>query len=165
MIGVAYHAVIANNLVKQAELANVKPEPTKWVNPDGSDCFKSGTDWICKLPVPKAKVAVQKTPAKVGMKVVTAYNSVPNQTDSTPCIAAYGDNICELEKKGDHSCAGAYPYNTMLKVPGKGVCTVRDVLAPKYADRVDWYEGGSDKIPDAFAWGKRTLQVAVLKAE
>ncbi len=100
---------------------------------------------------------------RVVTKTVTAYNSVRAQTDDSPCIAAYGDNVCELEAKGDHSCAGAFKRGTKLSIPGKGICTVRDVLAKKYAHRVDWYEGGASKIVAAKAWGMRVLEVSVIE--
>ena len=96
---------------------------------------------------------------------VTAYNSVPWQTDSTPCISADGSNVCELMKKGELSCAAALPFGTKINVPGFGVCTVRDRLAPKFSHRIDLYFGGADQIPAAKQWGKRSLVVAVLDEE
>jgi|GEM_PF-1025241 len=93
---------------------------------------------------------------------VTAYNSVPWQTDSTPCISADGSNICKLRDQGDHSCAAALPFGTKINVPGFGVCTVRDRLAPRFSYRIDLYFGGSDQIQAAKQWGKRHVEVAVL---
>lgn len=151
-----YHAHIARAMVDQMNetVATSTIESVGiWQNQDGTPCDKIGDSWFCKTPTGKK--------AKTVIKTVTAYNSVPEQTDSTPCIAAYGDNICALEKKGDHSCAASFPYGTKLNVPGKGVCTVRDVLAPKYADRVDWYEGGADKIVTARQFGIQKLQVSI----
>jgi 3D (Asp-Asp-Asp) domain-containing protein len=95
-------------------------------------------------------------------KTVTGYNSVRWQTDSTPCISADGSDICALEAKGDHSCAASLPFGTRLHIPGLGICTVRDRLAKKYADRVDWHFGGADKVQEARAWGKRTLSITIL---
>lgn len=93
---------------------------------------------------------------------VTAYNSVPWQTDSTPCISADGSNICKLRDLGDHSCAAALPFGTKVNVPGFGVCTVRDRLAPRFSHRIDVYFGGSDQIVAAKQWGKRHIEVQVL---
>lgn len=93
---------------------------------------------------------------------VTAYNSVPEQTDSTPCIAANGSNICELRKRGVQTCAAALPFGMKLSVPGFGECIVVDRLAPKYANRIDLYMGGRDEVAKARAWGSKTLQVTVL---
>ncbi len=93
---------------------------------------------------------------------VTAYNSVPWQTDSTPCVSADGSDICKLHEQGDLSCAASLPFGTKINVPGFGVCTVRDRLAPKYSYRIDLYFGGADKIQAAREWGKRQVDVDVL---
>lgn len=91
---------------------------------------------------------------------VTAYNSVPEQTDSTPCIAANGADICKLHAQGDQTCAAALPFGTLLDVPGFGRCTVRDRLAPKYASRIDIHMGKD--ITRARAWGKKQLTITVI---
>ena len=92
---------------------------------------------------------------------VTAYNSVPEQTDSTPDIAANGENIMRLYEQGDFTCAASLPFGTKLSIPGFGVCTVRDRLAPKYSDRVDIHMGKD--IPAAWAWGiRKKVEVVVL---
>jgi 3D (Asp-Asp-Asp) domain-containing protein len=163
-VSTIYHVHIARAMMAQAATATTSTtqEIGRWVNSDGTPCDKQGDAWVCTMPTPDKKAQANKTRPTSEVKTVTAYNSVKEQTDSTPCIAAYGDNICALEKKGDHSCAAAYPYGTKLTVPGKGTCTVRDVLAPKYAHRVDWYEGGADKIASALKFGKQSLQVAIV---
>ncbi|MFZ6015509.1 MAG: 3D domain-containing protein [Patescibacteria group bacterium] len=93
---------------------------------------------------------------------VTAYNSVPWQTDSTPCIAADGSDICKLREQGEMSCASHLPFGTKINIPGFGVCTVRDRLHPRFAHRIDLYFGGADQIQAAKEWGKRSLTVEVL---
>lgn len=106
---------------------------------------------------------LQPAPVKFSKRVVvTAYNSVPWQTDSTPCISADGSNICELKNKGEESCAAALPFGTKINIPGFGVCTVRDRLAPRFSNRIDLYFGGQEQIPAAKQWGKRSLLVDVL---
>jgi 3D (Asp-Asp-Asp) domain-containing protein len=107
--------------------------------------------------------ATDVTPIKFSKRVVvTAYNSVPGQTDNTPCISADGSNICELKNKGEESCAAALPFGTKINIPGFGVCTVRDRLAPRFSNRIDLYFGGKEKISAAKQWGKRALLVDVL---
>lgn len=86
---------------------------------------------------------------------VTAYNSVPGQTDASPCIAANGKDICALHKQGISTCAAAMPFGIKLEVDGFGTCIVMDRLAPKYANRVDIHMGGADSIAKAKAWGIR----------
>jgi 3D (Asp-Asp-Asp) domain-containing protein len=93
---------------------------------------------------------------------ITAYNSVPWQTDSTPCISADGSDICKLREQGELSCAASLPFGTKINVPGFGVCTVRDRLAAKYSYRIDLYFGGADQIQAAKEWGKRQVVVEVL---
>jgi len=98
---------------------------------------------------------------QVARFIVTAYNSVPEQTDSTPCIAANGQDICNLLERGDNTCAMAAPFGTRVEIPGFGTCTVRDRLSSKYKRRIDLYFGGRDKIAAARKWGKQTLRVKV----
>lgn len=95
--------------------------------------------------------------------ITTAYNSVPEQTDSTPCIAADGSDICALEAAGNHSCAAPFSFGTRIWVPGFGLCTVRDRTADKYRGRVDLHFGGRETIGKARAWGKRKLTVLVIE--
>lgn len=65
---------------------------------------------------------------------VTGYNTVPEQTDSTPCIAASGDNICG--RNDVVACPRALPLGTEIEIDGKRyVCL--DRLAPKYDHRID----------------------------
>lgn len=92
---------------------------------------------------------------------VTAYNSVPEQTDGSPCIAANGDDICALRDAGSESCAGHFPFGTELEIPGFGTCVVRDRTHPRFSDRVDIYFGGKERIPAAFDWGVRRLRVRI----
>jgi len=111
----------------------------------------------------KALQPAEDIPKYTKNVTVTAYNSVPWQTDNTPCVSADGSNICELKKIGELSCAASLPFGTQINVPGFGVCTVRDRLAPRFSNRVDLYFGGEDQIMAAKQWGKRHLQVEVIQ--
>lgn len=65
---------------------------------------------------------------------VTGYNTVPEQTDSTPCIAASGADICG--RTDVVACPRAIPLGTEVEIDGKRyVC--EDRLAPKYDSRID----------------------------
>lgn len=95
---------------------------------------------------------------------VTAYNSVPEQTDGEPCRAADGDDICERNGLGDKTCASnIFPFGQQLYIQGLGICTVRDRTSGKYAKRIDWYFGGRNELQAAKVFGKQRLQVKVLK--
>ncbi|HZT87838.1 MAG TPA: hypothetical protein VFA12_07700 [Stellaceae bacterium] len=65
---------------------------------------------------------------------VTGYNTVPEQTDGTPCIAASGDNICG--RTDTVACPRRIPLGTYLQIRGATyVC--EDRLARKYDSRFD----------------------------
>lgn len=91
---------------------------------------------------------------------VTAYNSVPWQTDDTPCIGAQGTDICALLEAGSNTCAANFvPLGTVLDVEGLGTCVVRDRKNARYFYSVDWYMGMD--IQAAKNWGSRYIPVDV----
>jgi 3D (Asp-Asp-Asp) domain-containing protein len=94
---------------------------------------------------------------KVG--IFTAYNTVPEQTDGSPCTAADGSDICEIGR-----CVVAQngvPFGTRIEVEGIGVCEVKDRKASRYDET--WIDISFDKdVKGALAFGKRTLQYRVI---
>jgi hypothetical protein len=65
---------------------------------------------------------------------VTGYNTVPGQTDDTPCIAASGANICG--RTDAVACPRRISLGTFLQIRGMAyVC--EDRLAKKYDSRFD----------------------------
>lgn len=93
--------------------------------------------------------------------ITTAYNSILEQTDSEPCLAADGENICELYAAGQLVCASnAFPLGTILRVEDYGECTVLDRMNSRYTDRVDVYMGLD--VAQARVWGKRMVEVCSL---
>ena len=77
-----------------------------------------------------------------GIRIVTAYNLVPEQTDDNPCTTAYWKNgkpvdICELAKEIRLCATRLYPLETKLEIENVGECLVVDRTAKKYSDRVD----------------------------
>lgn len=73
-------------------------------------------------------------PYKAVRAHITGYNTVPGQTDSTPCIAASGDNICG--RTDVVACPRKYPLGTKVQIDGK-VYVCLDRLAAKYDNRFD----------------------------
>ncbi len=81
------------------------------------------------------------------VRKVSAYNLVPEQTDSSPCIGAANQNLCYLMrvKKMNVCAANRYEFGTILKIPGylgsqkdgNDTCVVLDVLHEDYAERID----------------------------
>ncbi len=65
---------------------------------------------------------------------VTGYNTVPEQTDSTPCIGASGDDICG--RTDVVACPRVLPLGTEVEIDGKHY-TCLDRLNIKYDDRYD----------------------------
>ena len=80
---------------------------------------------------------------------LTAYNLVPGQTDSSPCIGAANQNLCYLmREKKMNVCAAplSYPFGTIIRIPGyegsqkdkvDDTCVVLDRMAAKHPDGVD----------------------------
>jgi hypothetical protein len=65
---------------------------------------------------------------------VTGYNTVPGQTDDTPCIAASGADICG--RTDAVACPRRIPLGTFLQIRGATyIC--EDRLAKKYDSRFD----------------------------
>ncbi len=88
----------------------------------------------------------------------TAYNTVPEQTDSTPCIAASGKNICG--RNNVIACPRKYKFGTEFLIEEKSyIC--EDRLASRYDDRIDI---SFDKdIDSALQWGKRSITIRVMQ--
>lgn len=75
----------------------------------------------------------------VSTHVITAYNSDPAQTDSTPCITANGFNVCEHGIE-DTVAANFLPFGTKIRMPelyGDRVFVVRDRMNSRYTSRID----------------------------
>lgn len=99
-------------------------------------------------------------PRPFSTMTVTAYNSVPGQTDATPCIGAQGSDICEIYARGENVCAANFvPLGTVLTVDGLGECTVRDRMNSRYYYRVDWYMGMD--VSAARTFGARQKAVSI----
>lgn len=95
---------------------------------------------------------------------VTAYNSVPEQTDDSPCIAADGSDICQFFARGERACAAnCLPFGSVLDIPGIGQCVVRDRTATRFGSRIDVYFGGRDQIKAARQWGKKALVLTIIR--
>lgn len=65
---------------------------------------------------------------------VTGYNTVPGQTDDTPCIAASGANICG--RTDAVACPRRIGLGTFIEIRG-AVYVCEDRLARKYDSRFD----------------------------
>jgi 3D (Asp-Asp-Asp) domain-containing protein len=91
---------------------------------------------------PKAELIEPVRVVNGAIREITMYTSTPEQTDSSPCIGATGENQCELFDKGINICASnAYKFGTVIKIDKLGECIVKDRMNRRYKNRIDWYAG------------------------
>ena len=94
----------------------------------------------------------------MGYRTITAYNSVEDQTDDTPCISASGLNVCETEKE---ICAtNEFPFGTRLLIDDKIICEVQDRTNSRYSHRIDLL---MDNYDDAMDWGRKVLLINLVE--
>lgn len=104
------------------------------------------------------------------LRQVTAYNvNDPYQCDSTPCISASMENICEALERGENVCAANFvPMGTILRIilPDDSdiLCRVADRMHKKYRDRVD-IAMPEDMKDEARHFGLQYLLVQVLEIQ
>ncbi len=92
----------------------------------------------------------------------TAYNSVPEQTDSDPHLAAWGDSLAPGMKVIAVS-RDLIPFgldrHTPVKIEGfTGVYVVLDKMNKRWEKRIDIYMGHD--LEAARAWGKRQVEIS-----
>lgn len=92
------------------------------------------------------------------VRETSAYTSTVGQTDSTPCISASGDNICDLYAQGVKIVASnAFPLGSKIYVEGYGEAVVLDRMNSRYQNTVDVYFGMDTQR--ALQWGRRNVTV------
>lgn len=95
---------------------------------------------------------------------VTAYTSEVGQTDSSPEVAANGENIWSLYQVGKNTCAiNDIAFGSKLTVEGLGDCVVRDRMNPRYTHtaHLDFYFGKD--TAKALQFGIKSLNVMVVR--
>ncbi len=110
-------------------------------------------------------VADDREPVKVIDAVVTGYNSVPGQTDDTPCITANGHDLCKQYEElgmGDTIAANGLKFGTRVRFPelyGDKEFVVRDRMNARYGyGRVDvWLP----TIEEARTLGVRSVKMEI----
>ncbi len=157
LLVVIFIASIFTFLLPQAEIlaAPALALPTEESNINLQPAAKATEIINYQLPVNEIKVVRTK---KV---TITAYNAVPEQTDSTPCITADGTNICQ-NKNIKVVAANWLPFGTKVRIPeyfGDTIFEVRDRMNQRYNERMDVL---MESIPDAKQFGRRYLTVEIL---
>ncbi len=114
-----------------------------------SDATIPGIKTAHAAPVSPAVETTAVNEASGTLHPLTAYNLVPGQTDSSPCIGAANQNLCYLmREKKMNVCAAplSYPFGTIIRIPGyegsqkdkvDDTCVVLDRMAAKHPDGVD----------------------------
>jgi 3D (Asp-Asp-Asp) domain-containing protein len=110
------------------------------------------------LPVnPDSAIIIKKTLNLT----LTAYNSLPNQTDGSPCITANGFNVCQ-HRKEDTVAINSLPFGAKVRIPelfGNRIFIVRDRMNRRYTERMDiWMLN----YTDAVKFGKKIAKVEIL---
>ena len=93
-------------------------------------------EWKLSFSLPKV---VRPRGIDKGLRQVTAYNvGDRSQTDSTPCTAASGENICMAVDNGEKRCAANFvKLGSLIHIQGYGPCRVTDRMSKRYNNRVD----------------------------
>lgn len=86
---------------------------------------------------------------------VTGYNTVPEQTDATPCLAASGHNICG--RSDVVACPRYIQLGTKVEIDGK-IYTCLDRTAKKYGNRFD-ISCDKDKKCPALVTGNKEVKI------
>lgn len=114
------------------------------------------------LDVIKPEPPIASDVKETKIRKVTAYNTVKEQTDGDPCIAASNVNICPLIEAGELICAANFvPFYTYLEIKGIGRCLVLDRMNSRFSEYVD-IAMPADKIDEALQFGIQDLEVGVV---
>ncbi len=118
----------------EPEISLIKPELT-------ISAAKTGNEYTLPVEIYKVKKSY-KMP-------VTAYNSLPGQTDSTPCLTANDFNLCEHDTE-DVIAANFLPFGAKVRIPelfGDRIFTVVDRMNARYYYRVDvWLKDHGEAV-------------------
>lgn len=86
---------------------------------------------------------------------VTAYTSSVDETDENPFETASGSTV----SRGTLACPSKYPFGTVVVINGKHyIC--EDRMNKRYRD-TERFDIWKETKADAFAWGKKELQIKV----
>jgi len=121
-------------------------------------------DLLPKAEIKKKEVQkeIRVEEKKVVIREVSAYNAGdPAQTNSSPCISANGENICEALSLGYKRCAANFvKFGTILNIENYGDCLVVDRMNSRYKNSVDIAFSLEEK-ERALKFGRQKLAVSV----
>ena len=111
------------------------------------------------LEIEPPKVQEVEETSEEFYRYITAYSAEVAQTDSTPCIAASGINVCESDLP--IIATNELPFWTKVEIGGK-MYVVLDRMSNKYPHRYDILFGTKKEAID---FGIQLLPVRVIKNE
>jgi len=117
----------------------------------------------CVIEHQEENIFIQATNSPILIKeqvyaVITAYNTVPEQTWGDPCISASGDNICGMSNVV--ACPRSIPLGTWVIIDSEYYQCL-DRLALKYDARFDI---SFDKdVQGAKDFGKKNKEVLIIR--
>ena len=99
----------------------------------------------------------------LGSRVLTAWNAVEAQTDSTPCIASSGMNICETDK--NIAASNELSFGTRFRVEGidekwDKIYEVQDRTNSRYDYRIDIL---LDEYQEAMEFGRQVRDIIIVE--
>ena len=106
-------------------------------------------------PATPSRVVI--TPSVSKLVTLTAYASVPNETDSQPFITASGDTVAD-----GIVAANFLPFGTKIQIPsifGSKIFTVEDRTNKKFSGRVDIWMPSVEK---AITFGLHRAKIVIL---
>lgn len=109
-------------------------------------------------------------------QTVYGYNSLPNQTDSDPCIAASLINLCEGQVYRNKASQGGvqarvpqraysyianncYPFGTIVDIGDRTNLVVVDRMNARYG--CDVWDVWFSEYDEAIQWGKRKVDIKI----
>jgi 3D (Asp-Asp-Asp) domain-containing protein len=123
---------------------------------------RSSSIWSVALICVLAASASADSSERALAVTATAYNSLPEQTDADPHLAAWGDPLAPGMKviavSRDLIPLGL-DHRTSVKIEGlPGVYLVLDKMHKRWEKRIDIYMGND--LDAARTWGKRRVEIS-----
>jgi len=113
---------------------------------------------ICGLAASASADSVERTL----VVTATAYDSLPEQTDADPHLAAWGDSLAPGMKViavSQDLIPLGLDHRTSVKIKGlPGVYLVLDKMHERWEERIDIYMGLD--LDAARTWGKRQVEIS-----
>ena len=108
-------------------------------------------------PAPAIQTITPEIIAEGKLITITAYASVPDETDNEPFITASGEHVAD-----GIVAANFLPFGTKLKIPalfGDKIFTVEDRTSERFSNRLDVW---MPSVGNAVYFGIRKAQIVIL---